>query len=166
MAVYHHHGDQHSSDYQNSRTKRLLTQNKSKYPISADFHECLQEELLNQGQQQGHLADDILTVKGEPEWEDRVCSTITLDARVRELLKALDQSCPDHRVCQILSPEILQRLARPEQCRKEARNLWKNVFHKLYVMIRDFSDVLQQKFDIGDYSLDRIEQNQRCKVRS
>jgi hypothetical protein len=26
--------------------------------------------------------------------------------------------------------------------------------------------VLQQKFDIGDYSLDRIEQNQRCKVRS
>jgi hypothetical protein len=31
-------------------------------------------------------------------------------------------------------------------------------------MIRDFSDVLQQKFDIGDYSLfENIQQNQRCK---
>ena len=105
-------------------------------------------------------------LKGEPEWEDKVCSTSTLDARVRELLRALDKSCPDHRVCQVLSPEILQRLARPEQCRTEARNLWKNVFHKLYVIIRDFSDVLQQKFDIGDYSLEeKIERNQRCKVR-
>ena len=106
-------------------------------------------------------------IKGEPEWEDRVCSKSTLDARVKELLKALDQSCPDHKVCQVLSPEILQRLARPEQCRKEARHLWRNVFHKLYVMIRDFSDVLQQKFDIGDYSLEeKIEQNQQCRVRN
>ena len=166
QAVYHHHGDQHSS-----RVKRLL-----KDPESADkFHptpECLQGDLFtNPGGGGGGTGGPatpggpLTGYKGELEWEDRVCSTSTLDDRVRELLKALDQTCPDHKVCQILSPEILQRLARPDQCRLEARDLWKTVFHRLYLMIRDFSDVLQQKFDIGDYSLfENIQQNQRCKV--
>ena len=65
MAVYHHHGDQHSSDkLNNSRVKRrLLNQNEPYNHISANFRQCLQEELLNQGQEQGHLVDDILTVK-------------------------------------------------------------------------------------------------------
>ena len=104
--------------------------------------------------------EDILTVKGEPAWEDRVCATRSLDERVGILLEALP--CPSHRVCQILSPEVLRRLARPDQCRQVARDLWKNLFHKLYLMIRDFSDVLQQKFDIGKYST--VHQNHRCKV--
>lgn len=148
MAVYHHHGDQHSS-----RVKRLL-QNPALNP-ALNQPNCINEELYHQ-----HANNSFLSVKGEPEWEDRVCATRTLDERVRVLLEALP--CPHHRVCQILSPELLRRLARPDQCRNVARNLWRNLFHKLYLMIRDFSDVLQQKFDIGDYST--MHQNQRCKV--
>ena len=171
MAVYHHHGDQHSSP---SRVKR-------KYPGSEPnsaaniFHQCLQDDLLLHNPRGAGTADlgggnlgkgnRILTVKAEPEWEDRVCTTTTLDSRVQELLKALDNTCPDHQVCQILSPEVLRRLARPELCREEARRLWKHVFHDLNMKIRDFSDVLQHKFDIGDYSLEETkQQNQRCKV--
>ena len=65
-------------------------------------------------------------------------------------------------VCQILSPEVLQMLARPDKCFQVARDLWKNLFHKLYLINRDFSDVFQLKFDIGNYST--MQENQRCKV--
>lgn len=153
MAVYHHHGDQHSS-----RVKRLLIEDEGEAGnTTANFRQCLQEDLLNP------MAEDILTVKGEPEWEDRVCATTTLDQRVHVLLEALP--CPQHRVCQILSPQDLRELARPDQCRQVARNLWKTKFHRLYLMIRDFSDVLQQKFDIGEYSSVNEQHQQRCKVR-
>lgn len=152
MAVYHHHGDQHSS-----RVKRLLTEDAGSNS-TANFRQCLQEDLLNP------MAElDILSVKGEPEWEDRVCATTTLDQRVHVLLEALP--CPQHRVCQILSPQDLRELARPDQCRQVARNLWKTKFHKLYLMIRDFSDVLQQKFDIGEYSSVNEHHQHWCKVR-
>ena len=103
MAVYHHHGDQHSSASDLSlrlpagavRVKRLLDSAESR----STFHQCLQEDLLDP-------LEDILTVKGESSWEDRVCATRTLDDRVRVLLEALP--CPAHRVCQILSPEVLR----------------------------------------------------------
>ena len=104
---------------------------------------------------------DILSLQGESAWEDRVCATRTLNDRVHVLLEALP--CHLHRVCQILSPTLLQRLARPDECRQVARDLWRNVFHKLHLMIRDFSDVLQQKFDIGNYST--MHENEMCKVR-
>ena len=55
-------------------------------------------------------------------------------------------------------------LARPDKCFQVARDLWKNLFHKLYLINRDFSDVFQLKFDIGNYST--MQENQRCKVRS
>ena len=74
--------------------------------------------------------------------------------------------CPHHKVCQILSPNVLRSLARPPDiCRQVARDLWKNLFHKLFLMIRDFSDVFQQKLDLGQYnSLNDEENIQRCKV--
>ena len=53
-------------------------------------------------------------------------------------------------------------LARPDKCFQVARDLWKNLFHKLYLINRDFSDVFQLKFDIGNYST--MQENQRCKV--
>ena len=124
------------------------------------FHQCLHKELETSD---GEATPHIYTVKGALEWERRVCEeTDTLDLRVKELLKALP--CPQHKVCQILSPEDLQELAKPpKQCRQKAQDLWKNLFHKLYLIIRDFSDVFQQKFDIGNYSA--MHENQRCKVR-
>ena len=69
-------------------------------------------------------------------------------------------------MCQILSPDVLRNLARPtDKCRQVARDLWKNLFHKLFWMIRDFSDVFQQKLDLGQYnSLNDEENIQRCKV--
>jgi hypothetical protein len=105
---------------------------------------------------------EIMTVKGESAWEERVCSTSnSLDERVKVLLEALP--CPQHRLCQILSPQDLRELARPDRCRQVVRDKWKKLFHKLYLVIRDFSEVFQQKFDIGDYSA-AIHENQRCKV--
>ena len=157
MAVYHHHGDQHSSNSgmppgRASRVKRLLQSAEARQ----NFTQCLHEDVLGWSSQ-----PDILSLQGESAWEDRVCATRTLNDRVHVLLEALP--CPQHRVCQILSPTLLRRLARPDQCRQVARDLWRNVFHKLYLMIRDFSDVLQQKFDIGDYTT--MHENEMCKVR-
>ena len=154
MAVYHHHGDQHSSSIgaRASRVKRLLASAEARQ----NFTQCLHEDVLGWSSQ-----PDILSLQGESAWEDRVCATRTLNDRVHVLLEALP--CPQHRVCQILSPTLLRRLARPDQCRQVARDLWRNVFHKLYLMIRDFSDVLQQKFDIGDYTT--MHENEMCKVR-
>ena len=157
MAVYHHHGDQHSSSIgaRASRVKRLLASAEARQ----NFTQCLHEDVVASSSQHA----DILSLQGESAWEDRVCATRTLNDRVHVLLEALP--CHLHRVCQILSPTLLQRLARPDECRQVARDLWRNVFHKLHLMIRDFSDVLQHKFDIGDYSLhEDIQQNQRCKV--
>ena len=184
MAVFHHHGDQHSSSQayppalppggsaqsralfvadppghftadsaRASRVKRLLESAEAR----ENFTQCLHEDALS-----GSAQHDILSVQGESAWEDRVCATSTLNDRVHVLLEALP--CSQHRVCQILSPTLLRRLARPDECRQVARDLWRNVFHKLYLMIRDFSDVLQQKFDIGDYST--MHQNEMCKVRN
>lgn len=144
-AVFHHHGDQHSS--------------RAGAPVSSGARAKRQQMCLHEELDGGR---DFLSVHGEPDWEDRVCSTKSLNDRVRVLLEALP--CPQHRVCQILSPETLRRLAREEEeCKRVARDLWKNVFHKLYLMIHDFSDVFQQKFDIGEYSA--MHENQRCKVR-
>ena len=183
MAVFHHHGDQHSSSQayppalppggsaqsralfvdppghlpadsaRASRVKRLLESAEAR----ENFTQCLHEDVLGSTAQH-----DILSVQGESAWEDRVCATSTLNDRVHVLLEALP--CPQHRVCQILSPTLLRRLARPDECRQVARELWRNVFHKLYLMIRDFSDVLQQKFDIGDYWT--MHRNEMCKVRN
>lgn len=155
MAVYHHHGDQHSSSIgaRASRVKRLLASAEARQ----NFTQCLHEDVVASSSQHA----DILSLQGESAWEDRVCATRTLNDRVHVLLEALP--CHLHRVCQILSPTLLQRLARPDECRQVARDLWRNVFHKLHLMIRDFSDVLQQKFDIGNYST--MHENEMCKVR-
>ena len=106
----------------------------------------------------------IFIFSGVAEWVERVCNKNNLDERVQVLLEALP--CPQHKVCQILSPNVLRNLARPpDQCRQEARDLWKNLFHKLFWMIRDFSDVFQQKLDLGQYNFLNDEENiQRCKV--
>ena len=168
MAVYHHHGDQHSSSQvagapsqsasaRASRVKRLLQSAEARQ----NFTQCLHEDVLTGSSSTLMGQHDILSLQGESAWEDRVCATRTLNDRVHVLLEALP--CHLHRVCQILSPTLLQRLARPDECRQVARDLWRNVFHKLHLMIRDFSDVLQQKFDIGNYST--MHENEMCKVR-
>jgi hypothetical protein len=95
------------------------------------------------------------------EWLNRVCSAGTLDRRVKELLSAL-LSCPQHRVCQILSPEELRNLSDNTLCRQQASKLFLR-FKDIFLVIRDFSDVFQEKFDTADYSV--IFNSNQCQVR-
>ena len=102
-----------------------------------------------------------MTPEGASEWLNRVCSANQLDQRVKELLNALI-SCPQHKVCQFLSPEELRNLGDDKTCRHEAGRLWKR-FHQIFLVIRDFSDVFQEKFDTADYSV--IFNSNQCQVR-
>lgn len=152
-AMYHHKPPMSfpKSSKRSSRSSSLL-QSQPRSLISHLF-QCLEKSYPN------HVTPDVMTFHGAVEWADRVCNTTTLDERVRLLLEALP--CPQHRLCQVLSPSDLVDIARPDKCHDVVHTKWRTLFHKLYVVIRDFSEVFQHKFDIGDYSA--MYENQRCK---
>ena len=132
--------------------------NSSQHPLptSGPLYECIDHR-----QWPGLHTPHIMTPEGASEWLNRVCSANQLDQRVKELLNALI-SCPQHKVCQVLSPEELRNLGDDKTCRHEAGRLWKR-FHQIFLVIRDFSDVFQEKFDTADYSV--IFNSNQCQVR-
>ena len=109
----------------------------------------------------GLQTPDVMSFQGSMAWIDRVCTSSTLDRRVKELLTAL-WLCPQHKVCQILSPEELRNLSDDHLCRQEASKLWHR-FRNIFLVIRDFSDVFQEKFDTADYSV--IFNSNQCQVK-
>jgi len=163
LARPHHQQVSHSKRSAPSSAMATLTtdytthvHNNSSQPLSnsGPLYECLDH------QWPGLETPYIMTHHGAIEWMDRVCSANSLDQRVRELLSAL-WSCPQHRVCQILSPEELRNLSDNKLCRHEASKLWTR-FRNIFLVIRDFSDVFQEKFDTADYSV--IFNSNQCQV--
>lgn len=109
-------------------------------------------ECRDQQQCPGIETPEVMTMHGSMHWIDRVCNASTLDRRVKELLTAV-WLCPQHKVCQILSPEELRNLGgNGHQCKHQASKLWHR-FRNIFLVIRDFSDVFQEKFDTADYSV-------------
>jgi hypothetical protein len=100
-------------------------------------------------------------VHGGPAWARRVCSSSPLDARVKLLLA--ESPCRQHRVCQVLSPTDLQRVASDATCMEEVKTKWWKLFHRVDKILHEFELGFINKFDIDRYSVEfDVDQ---CKVR-
>ena len=166
---YHHHQKHNRrSASQTMTTSTSSSTQDSEFDDyhSKNFHNSGSSPLFEcheQPQCPGIQNPEMMTIKGSLRWIDRVCNASTLDRRVRELLTAI-WLCPQHKVCQILSPEELRNLGGDDHlCRYQASKLWQR-FRNIFLVIRDFSDVFQEKFDTADYSV--IFNSNQCQASS
>ena len=85
------------------------------------------------------------------QWEKEICkkSDKSLEYRVKKILDGgLKGICDEHYVCEIFSPEDLQKIGSNDlrQCSGVVNKWWRK-FHRLYISIRHFEQIYQPKFD-------------------
>ncbi len=97
-----------------------------------------------------------------PDWVRRVCSRRDLDSRVRELLRA--NPCPQHQVCQVLSPRDLKGVASGDEreCVETVERWWRT-FHAIRKALVEFERIFTTRLDIGGFSV--MHEVEQCKVR-
>ncbi len=142
-----------------------LHHNKRSLPQQQQYPKCLPNSDLNSSSSSSHggvqHSSPALSVHGGPSWARRVCSASALDDRVRLLLS--ESPCRRHRVCQVLSPTDLQRVASDATCMEEVRHKWWKLFHKVDKILVDFEQAFTKKLDSDRYSVKF--QVDQCRVR-
>ncbi len=137
-------------------------------PYRPPVHRKEQQQQQPQQQHQclrylSHLLplESPLHLHNGPSWVRRVCSRRDLDSRVRELLRA--NPCPQHQVCQVLSPRDLQGIASGDaaECAATVERWWRT-FHAIRKALVEFERIFTTRFDIGDFSV--MHEVDQCKV--
>ena len=108
---------------------------------------------------------EMMKITGGAKWAKVVCSIQDRQQRVEALLEVLEEPCPHHKVCQVLSSSSLSSIKNNETCVKWVEK-WLREIHHLYVDIKDFGAIFQKKFDLEKYTVvfDRRVIDDKCKV--
>lgn len=149
----HHH--QNNNNHQSQNHRSWWSSRPEKRNAHKKEQECLRQL------QQSLPADSVFRLRAGADWAKHVCAPRDLDERVRRLLR--ESPCEQHRVCQVLSPKDLQKIASDSSACVKRVELWWRRFHAISRAILDFELVFTTSLDIDLYSIKyEVEQ---CKVR-